>query len=360
MCFLGICCSCGNKTITKLDITNKIQTAITDSNKIINDVLNQTINDVSTELINNVSSSINIDTGSYNSFTAQDIDVSGSTFDVNQLSKTDAQNIAMNQIASDQQSIDDLTNNIIAKLQDKATSNTDLNTAMNTLDQIKQITDTAGGPEEIVNNIASALQNTISGGGDSKDDEKNFMNSIGITVDHTNEFKNNINTIVQTSVSGKITSNTFGNVNIGNASSNTTVVRNVTITQKNGIPGHVNITQDATLESFTKAIMSLQLGSGISNKILGDYKMDQLTDALNTTKEAVKNDGTAIVVDKTIQKSAIMDFLNNLNPLNLLKSFGVYGTIIIVVIVILVALFVFVFIIPHLFKKSSTTATIKQ
>ena len=357
MCFLGICCDCGSKTVTKLDITNQISTAITNSNKVINDVVNETINTITTNLVNQVSATINIDTGSYNSFTAGDIDVEGGSFDVNQQAKTDAKSIAMMQIASNQQSIDALTSNIISSLQNKVTNNNDLNLAMNTLNSINDISKNAGGPEQMVNSVMSGLQKTIAGGGDSTEQDKNFKNTIGVQDVNNEDFESTMKNIVQTAVSGTITSQTFGNINIDNAASNTTVVRNVTIKDNNGIEAHYNINQDATLDSFTNAILSLQLGSGISNKIVDSTSISALTDALNTSAEQAKNDSTAVVVNKTEQDSAIMSFLNNLNPLNLIKSFGQYGIIILIVIIILGAAFLFfIFILPHIGKKSSGVA----
>jgi hypothetical protein len=356
VCFLGIG-DCGSKTVTKLDITNQVETAITNSNKVINDVVNDTINNVSTELTNNVSSTISIDTGSYNNFTVDTLDVEASTANIQQTAQTDAQSIAAQQIASNQQSIDDLTNSIISSLQNKVTNNNDLNLAMQTLSQLNNISKNAGGPEHIVDSIMDALQKTLSGG-DSTDDETTFKNLIGVTDINQNDFESSMKNIISTSVSGKITSNTFGNMNLDSSSSNKITVRNLTVKDKDGIEGHFNLSQDASLDSFEQAIISLQLGSGISNKILTDTSISALTDALNATKEEAKNDSNTIVVNKNIQGSAIMDFLNNLNPLNLLKSLGTYAVIVIVIIIILVAIFFIFFILPHMFKKSSTSSAV--
>jgi hypothetical protein len=353
MCFLGICCGCGNKTVTKLDVTNQINSAITNSTKTINDIVNKTITDITTNLINTVSANIHIDTGSSNSFTATDLYSDGSTINIDQQAKTDAQAIATMQIASDANSLSELTNSIIENLKNKATNNSDLTTAMNTMNQIKTITDNAGGPEQMVDKVFKSLQDTISGGGDSNDQEKTFKNLIGITVNNETLNQNTIEDIISTSIKGKITNNTFGDININNAASNSTLVHNVTAIMKDGKSASINIIQNADLKSFQKTIIDLNLGSSLANKILTNTDTSSLTDALNKTAEKVKDDSTTVVVDKTKQGSAIMSFLDNLNPLNLLKSFGQYGTIILIVIIVLVCAFIFfIFILPHMSKKS--------
>ena len=83
----------------------------------------------------------------------------------------------MNQIASSQESIDALTTSLINSLQNKASNNTDLNAAMNTLNQIKQITENAGGPEKIVDSITSGLERAVAG----EDSSRRIRMAVRIT-----------------------------------------------------------------------------------------------------------------------------------------------------------------------------------
>ncbi len=352
MCFLGICCNCGNKSVSKVDISNKINEAITNSNKVINDIVNETINSVSTELVNDVSSDITVDVGSYNEEDLGDINVNGGKFTSTQMAQVDSKSIAMEQIASNQQSITELTNRLITNLQNNVSSDTNLKTAMDTLNQIKQMTENDGGPEKMVDTVFNALQKTIAGGGDSDTQEKNFKNEIGIKVENDNDVENRMKNIISTAINGKISSQTFGNVKIGSAASNKIVARSVNVSIKDGVSGSVDINQEATLDNFTQAIETLNLGSGISNKIIDTDTTKLINDALNKVISDAKLHGINKEDIIDIEKSGIMDFLNNLNPLNLFKNLGLYGTIIIVVIIIAVIGFVFlVFVLPKISHK---------
>jgi hypothetical protein len=356
MCFLGICCGCGRKSITKLEVTNIINTTIKTANTTINNIVNQTINEVSTELINNVSSSIIVDTNAYNKLDLSGLILTGGTFDVNQQAKVDSQSIAMNNIASSQQSMDQLTTNLMNSLQQKAQTDTQLQAAMTQLNQINDMTKNAGGPEKVVDSVMGALKDTISGGGDKKEDEKTFLSKIGISADTENTMKNSISNMIKNSVSGKITSNTFGSVKIGTAGGNTASIRNVTA---NG--AIVNINQNATLYNFTKAISDLKIGSGISNQILNTTTSETMTDILNkqATDLKSKNDTTAVKLDD--QESGLTDLLKSLNPFSFLDSLGnKVKTIIIIVIVVFAGLLFMFFGLPHiikLFKKSPAPVT---
>ncbi len=347
---------CSHTTVSKLQVTNAINTMINNSNQVINNIVNKTINDVSTELVNNVSSSINVDTNSYNNLDLSDVILNGGTFNVNQQAIVDAQSIAMNNIASSQQSMDQLTSSLMNALQNKAQTDSQLQTAMTQLNKINDITKDAGGPEHVVDSVMNSL-NSVASGESSSENDKIFNSIMNINTNTQNLTQNTIDNIVKNSVSGKITSNTFGSVKIGSSAGNTATIRSVTV---NGTP--VNINQNATLKNFTKAITDLKIGTGISNQILNTSSVEEMTDELNKQAETLKSTNDTTDVTLKDQESGLTDLLKSLNPLTFLSSLGNKVVIVIIVIVVVIAGLLFLFfglpLVMKMFKKSPLPAQV--
>ncbi len=351
VCVLNICCGCKgkNESTSRLEVANTIDMQMKNTIKNINNIVNETVNSVSTQLVNSVSAGISISQGSYNTANLGNMVIGKKAqVDINQMTEVVAQAVAIAKITSDAESLEKLTSEISAALESKASNNNDLQMAMQSLNAIKEIKEKAGGPEGMVDSVMGALKGVMGSGGSSEEKSKVFKNKIGMTVENETLFENNISNIIRNQVSGKITNETFGSIDLDAAAANVINANSISIDDE----GVLSLTQKATLESFMQAMLDLKIGSGISSEILNENDTNAISEAMNKNKADAEL--TSSNESEDIQKdgSAIMDTLNNLNPLNLLKDLGKYGAIIVVVIIILIIGFVFVFMILPKMSKS--------
>ncbi len=359
-CIGSVGINCGkNEKVSKLTVTNELSSAITNSNTVINEVVNSTISKVSTEMVQKNGSDIQIDVNATNQISLGDISVTdGSEFDISQRVKNDTTALAISDIVSKQASLTEMTQSLMNDLQNKASNDTKLNAALDQMVQIAEIKKNAGGPEGMVSKVTDAF-NSFLDSPKSERDEQTYNNKIGVSISNSNYSKNDLKNYLENSISQKLTVDNLAKCRLSTASGNVLEARNVVL--KNG--SKVAINQDATLNAFQQCIMKMDIGNDLTNKLLQTSDFKSMVENLNknaaelqasqdakNTKENTQDSAIMKSVDNAVNKAA--DVLNNLNPLNALKDIGKYIAIAVIALVVgLIGLFVVFPMISKMFGK---------
>ena len=306
---------------TNTTIKNEIENAIKISNKNIQTALNETVHDATTNLVSEVATKMQQSTAASNVFSTGGNVIArgrGSKIKIDQKVSVDTVNQAVMKIATDQTTMANMASSISNTMSDKIQNNNDLKNDLKTVNALSDTKSNAGGPEGIISKIADTVGGIL-GANPSTSTNTAITNAIKMTVDNSTLNDTSITNIIKDSVTTSIKNITTSSCNIDTSGSNITSIGGDVIAEDGG---EVTIEQSAVVTALNKC-MSENVASA---KLVADMATAGVTtastDTSNATKAdaAMKSDNTITKVDE--QKSAIMDFLNNLANLPKLLIIG--------------------------------------
>ena len=326
----------GTDEETTTIIKNEMQLEIDNETQNITKMINDTTTSIATKMVQETAATITIDTTAANKIsTGSLVAMDGGEVNLDQSAKVKAQNEAIIKIITSADSMSKLGNELIAQINNKTDQSAAAKQSMDTLAKIKDSASNAGGPEGMVKEIATMakdMMKSVAGGSSSSRTE--ITNTIKTKLKNKVINDNEVTSKVKSSIENSIKQATEAKCNMNTSGTNQLTADAIAAIGKGS---KINVKQNVSVEAFNKCLIDLNIGGKIANELTGGIKFASTSE---TTQKAEADQGLKAKADlekENIQKSAIMDSVDN--AVN--KGFGlasayiyIVGAVILAVVII--------------------------
>jgi len=329
-----------SKQTIREKISTELSLKIKNHTENINSIMNETLNNIEISTSQNSDANVDIGTRGSNELILRGAKIGGSV-DNKQIMSIDAQSNAVIRIVSDQSALNDFANKVNSEILSKVDKDNNMNQALEAINKISETTKKNGGPEGIIDSLASMAQETITSvlsiGGSRK--ESDVEKEVRTKLEQ--EFENTV--INRTEIKKKISNTikqTLNQLTKANCKINTSGSNLVDATGAQ-IGGDLKNVQAMNVKSFQQCMIDLNMGNKIVNSLMEGIEFK----SSNTSSDKVTSSQQANVentIDKTtIQESSIMKTIDNL--INMVGSFFSFPVNIIGGIVVACVLLIIIF-----------------
>lgn len=302
--------------IIKPDIINAIDTEITNLTKNVTKLLNETITKTTMSVVNTNSQQIEQTTAGGNIFTAGNLILKNSTFDVNQSVSIKSVNTAIANMTQDASAMADLATKINSAVIDKVINDSTMQQSLQSLSNLQNAKSTAGGLNDMINNVTTMIGDVLKPG-DTMTTEKygNITNQTIAKLSNTTLNENNIKSIITNNITNSISQLNSGICKIQTTGFNEINYNNIELensTFKQGQVYNVDALNNCVLgaSQISKLVTDITTGFGVSVTNESSNKAI-VRDSLNTHTDESKVVSTGDAFGKMI---------SSFNPFNMFSS----------------------------------------
>jgi hypothetical protein len=278
-----------SKNMTRTEITNVINTKITQDTTNISTVVNKTITDVTTNIINNNKSVAAANIAGANKISLTNITITGDGTQID-LSQTDVERAiysACQQLMNNASDSTNLANTINSSVKSQLNQGSAVEDSIKTLAIMQKATQEQGGITGVINKIFDNLDSIVGKiTGAKTDTETTTIIATTIGVDVTNIITNeqNITNIISNKITTNITNNNESTCAMTISKTNQIDMANITIAGKNTIiSAKQSISLDTTIaciqSNVNSAAMEIALTSAATG--LAEASLEQIAKAKN-------------------------------------------------------------------------------
>lgn len=319
----------GNKSEKEIRtmISNEINVQIKNYTENINNIFNQTTTKISTDMVNEAVAKIDIKTITSNLLKAKDITAVGSSISIEQQAQVQATNQAIISIVADQSKMNELANKIATDVANKSQNDQQLKASLDAVNKIGENTKNAGGPEQMVDKVMTALSDSIKaltgiGGSDSTKAITDIKNKINTQITNETINKQDVKNIVENVVTSNFKQAAEAKCDLNTDTNQTIDIGNLTALALQGKSADINIKQSVSATAFNTCLIKMEMGQKVTDKLMNGYEFKSASDTTNTTKVDSGLKAESEITKKTEQESAIMKSVDNLVD----KATGLMGS----------------------------------
>jgi hypothetical protein len=309
----------GNKSEKEIRtmISNEINVQIQNHTENINNIFNQTTTKIATDMVNEAAAKIDIKTITSNLLKAKDITAVGSSITIEQQAQVQATNQAIISIVADQSKMNELANKIATDVANKSQNDQQLKASLDAVNKIGENTKNAGGPEQMVDKVMTALTDSIAaltgiGGSDSTKAITDIKNKINTQITNVTVNKQDVKNIVENVVTSSFKQAAEAKCDLNTDTNQTIDVGNITALALQGKSADVNIKQSVSVTAFNTCLIKMEMGQKVTDKLMNGYEFKSASDTTNTSKVDSGLKAESEITKKTEQESAIMKSFDNL------------------------------------------------
>lgn len=338
----------GGKTESqvKQTVKNRIDATVKNETKNITNVINESTTSITNNMVNEAAATIEIGTNAGNDAEIGTIIAKGgSSVNIEQNAKVEAQNKAIIKIVMSAESMTKLGNDVIADVTNKSKSDASAKASMEALNAIGEKTKKAGGPEQMLDSVTKMVGDTLkgmtqslTGGSSSSINETDIENSVKTQLINETYNENNIKNSISTVISNSMKQAAEAKCNLNTSATNKLKIADILAMDQ----GKVNVKQDVSVKAFNDCFIDLNMGNKVSDALTNGYKVESVSETTSTAKSDQEQKTKTDAAKETVQESAVMNSVDNLvNTAGSVftGSFMIIGGVILAVILVVGGLF---------------------
>lgn len=328
-----------SKEISKTEITNEINTQITNLTKNVTNILNETITNSTMNVVNKNAQEIKVSTGGGNTFAGGNLYVSdkGSVFRLNQQVNLEVTNKAVANMTQDATAMANLAASVNLGVMNKIQNDSTMQQAMQAAANLQKATSTAGGMNDMIGNVTKMIGDSMPYTKMDKDTQTNITTKMMASLSNTTINENTIKAIVTNNVTNNISQLNSASCNITTNFDNKVTIGNINIDQG----GVGEILQSVNAKALNECILGAVQKTDLGTAITSGSAVSAGTDTSNKNALAQSQKTDTAISEKTETHDAFGQMISSFSPFAMMGSMGpMCGIVCLIVCILIVVMMV--------------------
>ena len=296
----------GSKQITETQIKNEIEVTIKNETENLNKIFNKTINSASSSMTSTVASSIEQAMGVDTDMKTGDLVAAGpgSTIDLKQDVKVQAENKAVIDILNDSKQMADLGAQIQSGLENATKNDSAAKASMDTLNTLKKSDKDAGGVEGMVASAmkaVSALGDSLTGAKNSTEAKTMISNKMKQDISNKTTNSNDITNIIKNETNSMINKISKNKCSFQTSASTKMKLGNVSALDG----GKINVAQNVSLTAFNNCLIKSMDTTAMVTKMTGIQANTVKNETSNKNAVAAELKAKTDILEEKVQGAAL-------------------------------------------------------
>lgn len=313
--------------ITKTEITNSINTQITNLTKNVTDILNETITNSTMNVVNENAQNILNSTSGGNTLQLGNVvsDGTWSEFNVNQTVDITSTNQAVANMMQDISAMSNLATRINASIINKIQNDSTMKQAMDAAAKLQNSTSTVGGMNDMVANVTKMIGEVLTPGTTMNTEyETKITNNIMSKIPNTTINKNTVKALVN---------NNIRQINIDSCTNNINTIIAGDVNVMRG--GKVILNQIASVKSLSNCILDAAQTTALAIAITSGSSVSGKSDKTNKNAVTQSQDTNTDISKSTTSGDTFEEIISSISPSAMFGSIDGIACILIVLMIVL-------------------------
>jgi intracellular sulfur oxidation DsrE/DsrF family protein len=329
-----------SKEVSKTEITNEINTQITNLTKNVTNILNETITNSTMNVVNQNAQSIEVSTGGGNTFAGGNLNVSGkgSVFRLNQQVNLEVTNKAVANMTQDATAMANLASQVNAGVMNKIQNDSAMQQAMQAASNLQKATSTAGGMNDMIGNVTKMIGDVLTPGTTmNKDTQTKITTKMMASLSNTTINENTIKAIVTNNVTNNISQLNSASCKISTNFDNKVTIGDINIDQG----GVGEILQSVNAKALNECVLGAVQKTDLGTAITSGSAVSAGTDTSNKNALAQSQKTDTAISEKTETHDAFGQMISSFSPFAMMGSMGpMCGIVCLIVCILIVVMMV--------------------